>query len=135
MEVHDRIKSERERLGLTQPGVAALTQVGKTTVINWEKGASSPTALQLEALSQAGFDVLYIITGLRSQAVTAQASLPPRLQALVSNYEAADESGKRIIEGAADLAAQAQSGARKPGTTKKPPQPLPSRGHHNREAP
>lgn len=129
------MKFERERLGLTQPGVAALTQVGKTTVINWEKGASSPTALQLEALSQAGFDVLYIITGLRSQAVTAQASLPPRLQALVSNYEAADESGKRIIEGAADLAAQAQLGARKPGTGKTPRRPSPGEGSQDRDVP
>lgn len=135
MEVHDRIKSERERLGLTQPGVASLTQVGKTTVINWEKGASSPTALQLEALSQAGFDVLYVVTGLRSQALTAQASLPPRLQALVSNYEAADESGKRIIEGAADLAAQAQSVARKPGTAKTPRHPSPGEGPQDRSLP
>ncbi len=48
---------------LTQPDVAAVADVGKTTVINWEKGLSSPTAVQLEVLASKGMDVLYVITG------------------------------------------------------------------------
>lgn len=63
MSVADRLKSERERLGLTQPQVALATAVGKTTVINWEKGASSPTATQLSDLAGLGMDVLFVITG------------------------------------------------------------------------
>ena len=63
MALNERFKTERERLGLTQPDIAALAQVGKTTVINWEKGSSSPTASQLEPLAGAGMDVLFLITG------------------------------------------------------------------------
>lgn len=63
MSLHERFKAERERLGFTQPDVATLTKVGKTTVINWEKGSSSPTAAQLEQLAKFGMDVLFVVTG------------------------------------------------------------------------
>lgn len=58
-----RLKSERERVGMTQPDFAAIAGVGKTTVINWEKDVSSPTAVQLLAFLEAGVDVIYVITG------------------------------------------------------------------------
>lgn len=61
-----RLKSERERVGMTQPDFAAIAGVGKTTVINWEKDASSPTAVQLLAFKEAGVDVVYVITGERA---------------------------------------------------------------------
>ncbi len=58
-----RIKEERIRLGLTQPDFAQIAGISKRTLIDWEKDASSPNAVQLSALSQAGVDVNYIITG------------------------------------------------------------------------
>ncbi|ATG73658.1 hypothetical protein AN401_07140 [Zobellella denitrificans] len=64
----DRLKEERERIGLTQPVFAELAGVKKRTVIDWEKGVSSPTALQLEALSKVGLDAQYVVTGARSVA-------------------------------------------------------------------
>lgn len=92
MSVADRFKSERERLALTQPRVADLTGVGKTTVINWEKGLSSPTAVQLSALAEVGLDVLYVITGQRAGG--ASAPPPPRAvsegdRILLDNFHAA----------------------------------------------
>ncbi|EFN7273607.1 helix-turn-helix domain-containing protein [Escherichia coli] len=70
-----RIKEERERLSLTQQGIADAIGVAKRTFIDWEKDRTSPTAVQLSALSQLGIDVLYIITGVRSQPVlTSQMS-------------------------------------------------------------
>lgn len=109
MTIHGRLKSERERLSLSQPRVAELVGVGKTTVINWEKGASAPDAVQLSALATAGADVLYILTGQRSQAVPATAGLSRRAAALLDNYEHTDEAGKKIIEGTASLAAQSKA--------------------------
>lgn len=106
MSIHDRFKSERERLALTQPGVAELVGVGKTTVINWEKGASSPTAVQLAALAEVGVDVLFVLTGQRSQPVPEAATLSPRQRALLDNFDNTSEEGRKIIEGTADMAAK-----------------------------
>lgn len=58
-----RIKEERSRLGLNQPDFAEIAGVSKRTLIDWEKDASSPNAVHLSALSKAGVDVQYIITG------------------------------------------------------------------------
>ncbi|QBK70694.1 XRE family transcriptional regulator [Acinetobacter johnsonii] len=58
-----RIKEERSRLGLNQPDFAEIAGVSKRTLIDWEKDSSSPNAVHLSALSQAGVDVHYIITG------------------------------------------------------------------------
>lgn len=66
-----RIKEERERLGLTQPVFAEIAGAKKRTLIDWEKGLSSPTALQLELLAKVGIDVLYVVTGNRSPAAAS----------------------------------------------------------------
>lgn len=58
-----RLKEERTRLGLTQPVFAELAGVKKRAIVDWEKGSSSPTALQLQAFASKGVDVQYIITG------------------------------------------------------------------------
>jgi transcriptional regulator with XRE-family HTH domain len=61
-----RLKEERVHLGLTQPIFAEFAFAKKRTVQDWEKGVSSPTAIQLEALAKVGCDVQYIVTGVRS---------------------------------------------------------------------
>jgi transcriptional regulator with XRE-family HTH domain len=95
------LKEERARLGLNQPDFAMLAGTTKKTLIDWEADRTSPTAVQLEALAVAGADVLYILTGTRPDM-----ALPPRQRALLANYEAADDAGRRVIEGTAHLAAQ-----------------------------
>lgn len=106
MDVANRLKSERERLGLNQPQFAELASVGKTTVINWEKGASSPNAVQLSALASAGVDVLYVVTGQRSQPIPAKEELSPRQKALLDHYDNTDADGKKVIESTAFFAAE-----------------------------
>jgi transcriptional regulator with XRE-family HTH domain len=63
--LHERLRKEREKNGLIQQAVADIVGVSKRTVIDWEKGVSSPTAVQLSALFEKGFDVYYITTGER----------------------------------------------------------------------
>lgn len=65
--IGDRLKEERERLGLTQPAFAAIAGVSKRTVIDWQNGVSSPTAVQLSALMAAGLDGAYLLTGIRAK--------------------------------------------------------------------
>ncbi len=66
MTIGTRLKSERERLGLTLPEFAELAGAKKNTVIDWQRDASSPPAAKLAALADAGVDLLYVLTGQRS---------------------------------------------------------------------
>ncbi len=61
--IGDRLRQERERLGLTQDEFSAAAGSKRRTLVDWEKGVSSPTAVQLAALRTAGVDVTYVITG------------------------------------------------------------------------
>lgn len=63
--IAERIKEERQRLGLSQEKFGGIAGVSKQTVIAWEKGSTSPTALQLAELSAQGFDALYVLAGER----------------------------------------------------------------------
>ncbi|EJP5372524.1 TPA: helix-turn-helix transcriptional regulator [Salmonella enterica] len=60
-----RIKEERVRLNLSQQKLADYIDVSKRTLIDWEKDRTSPTAVQLSALSSIGMDIMYIVTGSR----------------------------------------------------------------------
>lgn len=106
-----RLKEERERLGLTQPGLAELAGAAKRTVIDWEKGVSSPTAVQLAAIAARGADVLYILTGQRSQPIAPAAALPKDQQALLNSYEMCSAAAKKnLLQTAALLAAGLATG-------------------------
>lgn len=61
----DRLKSERERLGMTQPVFAKFGGVLKGAQINYEKGERMPDVSYLVAVAAVGVDVSYLLTGLR----------------------------------------------------------------------
>ncbi|WP_154662585.1 helix-turn-helix domain-containing protein [Solimonas flava] len=63
----ERLREERTRLGLSQPAFGEIAGAAKRTVIDWEKGVSSPTVMQLSALMAAGVDALYVLTGVRAE--------------------------------------------------------------------
>lgn len=108
--IGSRLKEERERLGITQPSFAEAADAKKRTLIDWEKGASSPTAQQLGSLAKIGVDVLYVVTGQRSQAIAPQAALPRDQQALLNSYEMCNAAGKKnLLQSAALLAAGAKT--------------------------
>lgn len=65
MNTGDRLRSERERLGLNQTEFGQLGGVKKLAQINYEKGDRQPDAAYLAAIAAAGADVLYILTGSR----------------------------------------------------------------------
>ncbi|OEC35688.1 Transcriptional regulator, contains XRE-family HTH domain [Pseudomonas cuatrocienegasensis] len=66
MGIGDRLKEERQRLGLNQSDFAALAGVAKNSQLNYEKGERSPDAAYLAAVAASGVDVLYIVTGKRT---------------------------------------------------------------------
>ncbi|WP_085631317.1 helix-turn-helix domain-containing protein [Pseudomonas sp. R16(2017)] len=65
MGIGDRLKEERERLGLNQTDFAAKAGASKNSQYNYEKGERSPDASYLAAVAEQGVDVLYVVTGQR----------------------------------------------------------------------
>lgn len=71
-----KMKEERSRLGFTQPQLAELLSSSKRTLVDWENEKSSPTAKQLIMMFKLGFDVSYLLTGVRSvQALSTEEQL------------------------------------------------------------
>jgi len=104
--IGSRLKEERERLGYTQPIFAEIAGVRKRALIDWEKGVSSPTAVQLARLSEIGVDALYVLTGQRS--IPAQDTLSARERALLDNYRHTHPTQRKFIEDAAFMASESQ---------------------------
>jgi transcriptional regulator with XRE-family HTH domain len=63
--IGDRLKEERQRIGMNQSDFAALAQTTKKSQIEYEKSATSPNAAYLAAVAPAGVDVQYVVTGVR----------------------------------------------------------------------
>lgn len=115
--IGNRLKEERERLGLTQPDFAAAAGAAKRTLIEWEKGKTSPSVVQLSALSEIGVDAVYVLMGIRSPAAPAslveqqQAGYSTEVlskdeQALLDNYRHCPQEAKQQIEASSALYAQ-----------------------------
>ena len=81
MGIGERLKEERERLGLNQTEFAALAGASKNSQYNYEKGERSPDANYLAAAAKQGVDVLYVVTGLRLPA-SADVLSPERAELL-----------------------------------------------------
>ena len=110
-----RLKEERERLGYTQPEFAEFAGAKKRTLIDWEKSVSSPTAVQLSALSEIGVDVMYVLTGQRNAPVQAETRISRREAAMLDNYRACDEEDQKAIERIALSASSPKVGLKKSG--------------------
>lgn len=66
MQLGERLREERERLGYNQADFAALAGATRKTQFNYETGERSPDANYLLAIGAAGADVQYIVMGMRS---------------------------------------------------------------------
>ncbi|MBV5296320.1 MAG: helix-turn-helix transcriptional regulator [Curvibacter lanceolatus] len=97
MNVGDRLREERERLGVSQERFALSGGVQKRAQIHYEKGERNPDSAYLAAIALMGVDVLYVLTGQRSQPVAAPA-LSKEEEALLDNYKHADDEGRRAAQ-------------------------------------
>jgi len=109
MNLGERLKEERERLGHSQTAFAALVGATKHSQINWEKGTAFPNAAALSTWAEAGLDVTYVVTGQRNAIPPA----PPAVEysaeevALLSDFRLCDAQAKAIIRAASQAAAAA----------------------------
>lgn len=103
---------ERKRLKLSQSALAECGGIVKVTQLNYEMGRRAPDAAYLARVALVGVDVLYVVMGMRTPPQPGEddgrqsVRLDRRQQALIQNYDAADEVGKGYIEGTASLAAK-----------------------------
>ncbi|EHP5887392.1 helix-turn-helix transcriptional regulator [Salmonella enterica] len=63
--IGDRLREERERLGLSQDELAATASITRKTLYNYENGVRSPDAEALAVWNELGMDVYYVVTGMR----------------------------------------------------------------------
>jgi transcriptional regulator with XRE-family HTH domain len=63
--IGERLRSERERLGLSQALFGQLGGVKANAQGKYEKGERVPDALYLQAIAQNQVDIFYVVTGQR----------------------------------------------------------------------
>lgn len=83
--VGERLREERDRLGMSQTAFAEAGGVQKRAQINYEKDERSPDARYLIALFGLNVDVMYVLTSQRSNGASTH-HLPPDEQLLLESY-------------------------------------------------
>lgn len=73
MQLHERLYEIVAQSGMTQRDFAELMGVAVSAQRNYEKGLNKPNTAYLTRLYEAGFDVVYLLTGERSVARLSQA--------------------------------------------------------------
>lgn len=91
--IFERLREQRDALGLSQQALADKCGISARSQRNYESGERQPDAAYLAAIAAAGADVLYILTGQRSQPVP-DVNLSREELALLDNYKHSDEVGR-----------------------------------------
>ena len=65
--VGDRLRTERERIGLSQVALGTACGVKKNTQLNYEKNTTSPSAAYLLEAQKKGIDIWYVIEGYKQE--------------------------------------------------------------------
>ena len=96
LNIGERLREERVRLGFNQADFAALAGVAKTSQFNYEKGERSPDAAYLAAVARKGVDVLYVVTGERLS--VGEGTLSVSELEMVQVVRSLDEEDKSAIK-------------------------------------
>ncbi|WP_225307588.1 helix-turn-helix domain-containing protein [Nitrincola iocasae] len=94
-EIGDRLKEERERIGLSQEEFGLVGGVARNAQSNYEKGKRAPDSDYLCAIARKGVDVLYILTG--TQMDTSINGLTPDEVELLGIYRGCSDVGQRHL--------------------------------------
>lgn len=84
MGIGGRLKEERVRLSRTQTEFAEIGGCSKNTQLNYEKEDRSPDANYLSAIARIGVDIMYVLSGQRSES-----SLSTTEQTLIDLFRSA----------------------------------------------
>ncbi|KTC26543.1 hypothetical protein AO239_07365 [Pseudomonas sp. ICMP 19500] len=96
MNIGERLREERVRLGFNQAEFAAFAGVAKTSQFNYEKGDRSPDADYLAAVAARGVDILYVVIGQRLP--VAETTLSADEIEMVEHVRALDDDDKGAVK-------------------------------------
>ena len=107
-QVGERLREERERLGLNQTEFGALLGVSRSTQKNYELGANSLDLRYVSALEECGVDAAFVLTGRRSTRLGQL--FTPEEEKLIKQYRSISpfdqEAIRRFLKAMADDAAR-----------------------------
>lgn len=95
LNIGERLREERVRLGFNQADFAAFAGVAKTSQFNYEKGDRSPDADYLAAVAERGVDILYVVTGERKR--QAFDSIGADASKFLEVYEHVSEADRQLL--------------------------------------
>ncbi|KVK71717.1 helix-turn-helix domain-containing protein [Burkholderia sp. MSMB1498] len=90
----ERLREERQRLGLNQTDFAASGGVKRDAQQNYESGLRRPDSSYLEAVAALGVDVAYLLTGQRNAS-----ELSADEEVLLAGYRSLDAKGRAGVLG------------------------------------
>lgn len=108
MTIGQRLREEREALGLSQPKFAALAGTTKQTLFSWESDRTAPSAAQLAAFAQAGVDVFYVLSGTRQP--QPETSLSDQEKSLIDLYRTLSQADQQTVQRTVAALAATSSG-------------------------
>ncbi|PHM36181.1 transcriptional regulator [Xenorhabdus mauleonii] len=100
--IGNRIKEERERLGLSKMDFAHLTGYPGHVQTSYERDEIMPEGMYLQEITKHGCDTLYIITGHKERPI----KLSIDEQELVKNYRAMNKALRLKISAISDTFTQ-----------------------------
>lgn len=107
-QVGERLREERERLGLNQTEFGALLGVSRGTQKNYELGANSLDLRYVSALEEHGVDAAFVLTGRRSTPLGQM--FTPDEEELITQFRSITpfdkEAIRRFLQAMADDAAR-----------------------------
>ena len=98
--ISDRLKTERENLGLSQQALADRLGISLRSQQNYEKGDRNPDSAYLAAIAAAGADVLYILTGQHAGGVKPAPTLTAEEETMLGYFRDASKEVRRAALGA-----------------------------------
>ncbi|ECI5108698.1 XRE family transcriptional regulator [Salmonella enterica subsp. diarizonae] len=97
MQISDRLRNERERLGLSQTAMSKVCSVAFRTYCDYEAGKSEPKASTLASLAEFGVDILFVLSGVKTPKIDG---ISEDEQEVVKMYRAAPLAVKAAVLGA-----------------------------------
>jgi transcriptional regulator with XRE-family HTH domain len=100
--IGERLKEERNRLGLSQAGIGDIAGITKNSQINYEANKRSPDSAYLAKIAEIGADVNYILTGVRVVTGSINATLDDCTGSMVGTYTPPTGEGTMLKGGGAN---------------------------------